>query len=191
MKKSQPKRSVPLAMQVQLARLFGSTSKIAQRSERSDDEWRRDLKLVLDEIESYLLENVFTEASHLRMITSGLDAARRALDEADFWPGYTEGITRIALCLLGNYPDHRKRRGGAKKSSHYDLRFSRTMMYSKDRMQMLRLLTFEAPVMGVALSIDPFEALREFRDGVGFTEPQEHFLNWFKEHYPSDWSKVF
>ena len=178
-------------MQVQFARLSGSTSKIAKKSERSDNEWRRDLRLVIDEIERYLLENVLTEDSHLRMITSGLYAARMALDETDFWPGYTEGITRIALCLLGNYQDRRKRKSGSKKSAHYDLRSSRTITYSKDRMQMLRLLTFESPMMGIELSIDPFEALRQFRNEVGFKVPQEQFLLWFKEHYPSDWGKVF
>jgi hypothetical protein len=163
---------VPSAVQVQFARLFGDHSKLAQATERSDEEWRRDLKCVLIELENYIQENVITESSHLRMIMTGICAARIALDDSDFWPGYSEGITRVALCLLGNYPDHRKRTGGSKKTAHYELRFTRTLVYSKTRLQMLRLLTFEVPAMGIALSVDPFEALRSFEMRWDITSPK-------------------
>jgi len=107
---------VPRALQVQLGRLFGAASSEASRSSRTPTEWRRTLRRVLHEIDRYLIANVDTDDLHLQMLQSGLFAADEALKEEDFWPGYVEGITRVLLLLLGDYPDHRRRRGGRRSS---------------------------------------------------------------------------
>src|SRR5579864_5586240 len=108
-------------MQVQLARLFGSNSKEARGKTRTPAQWRRTLKSVLREIDSYVQRNVDTDDLHLLMLLSGLAAADESLKGDDFWPGYVEGMTRLALILLGDYPDHRRRKPGRKKDNHYSL----------------------------------------------------------------------
>src|SRR6266851_5780156 len=108
-----PKRAaasteVPRAVQVQLARLFGADSKKAKQETRTPTQWKAVLREVVRELKNYIRANVDSDDLHVVMIDSGLFAAREALNEADFWPGYAEGITRALLLLLGDYPDHRR-----------------------------------------------------------------------------------
>ena len=106
-------------MKVQLARLFGSSSSEATLDKRSVAKWRHTLLNVLSELERYLAENIATDDVHLLMLHSGIDAARASLQTEEFWPGYAEGITRLALLLMGDYPDHRRRKRGRKQEGHY------------------------------------------------------------------------
>jgi hypothetical protein len=98
--------------QVQLARLFGSASKLATTDRRTAAQWRKTLKAVLGELDRYVSANVDTDELHRSMLLTGLVAADESLKQDDFWPGYAEGITRLALILLGDYPDHRRRKPG-------------------------------------------------------------------------------
>jgi hypothetical protein len=93
-------------MKVQLSRLFGTGSSEAKLERRSDKQWKRTLLNVLQELDRYLAANVETDEVHRLMLHSGLYAAHVSLEEQDFWPGYAEGITRLALILMGDYPDH-------------------------------------------------------------------------------------
>jgi hypothetical protein len=99
-------------MEVQLARLFGAASAEAKMKSRSPAQWKRTLRGVLLELFRYLEANVETDDVHWPMLHSGLAAAYESLKGSDFWPGYVEGITRLALILMGDYPDHRKRKEG-------------------------------------------------------------------------------
>lgn len=78
---------------------------------RSAEQWKRTLLAVLAELDRYLAANVETDDVHLLMLHSGLYAAHESLRHEDFWPGYVEGITRFAVLLMGDYPDHRRRKG--------------------------------------------------------------------------------
>ena len=82
-------------MQIQLSRLFGTESKIAKDELKTNAQWRRTLKSVLSEVQAYLDANVDTDDFHRMQLYSGLVPASEALRQEDFWPGYTEGITRI------------------------------------------------------------------------------------------------
>jgi hypothetical protein len=185
------KREVPTAMIVQLSRLFGEKSKIAKKNTRSDTEWRRDLNLVLAELWNYFDSNVETDTVHRVMLHSGFAAATHALSiEENFWPGYVEGITRILLCLLGDYPDHRKRKTGSKKEDHYRLSNDRSVGFLQTNKQKLHMLCWAAPAL-LELSAMPLNVFHDFRNDVGFEVPQEEFLSWYKENYPDDYLKVF
>jgi hypothetical protein len=56
--------AVPESMRVQLARLFGSHSKQAKSATRSPGEWRKTLRAVLHELDSYIAHNVDTDELH-------------------------------------------------------------------------------------------------------------------------------
>jgi hypothetical protein len=184
------KSEVPSAMQVQLSRLFGKDSKIASSNTRSNAEWKRDLKLVLVEIWNYLDANVETDIVHRLMLESGFSAAHLALTQEDFWPGYTEGVTRILLCLLGDYPDHRKRKRGSKKESHYKLNDNRSLTFIQSNNQKQHMLFWSAPAL-LNLRGQPINEIHEFRNEVGFEVPITEFMNWYKQKYPDDYLKVF
>src|SRR4051812_13803590 len=96
--------AVPRAMRIQLAHLFGSASREAMAQTRTAAQWRHTLKSVLRELDHYIISNVDTDEQHMLMLLSGLYAADVSLNEEDFWPGYVEGVTRVALTLLGDYP---------------------------------------------------------------------------------------
>jgi hypothetical protein len=132
------KTEVPPAMRVQLARLFGADSRIAKATNRSDKDWQRDLQLVLSELYRYLEANIDTDLIHLRMLESGFYAAHQGLQGEDFWPAYAEGITRIVLCLMGGYPDHRKCKANSKKkAAHYKLDNDRSTIFARNADQRL------------------------------------------------------
>jgi hypothetical protein len=90
--------------------------------------------------------NVDTDDMHHMMLLSGLAAAHESLQEDDFWPGYVEGITRAMLVLLGDYPDHRRRKTGRRQADHYELHRLRTVQWMQTPAQRLHTLIAAGPV---------------------------------------------
>jgi len=181
---------VPPGMEVQLARLFGADSSEAKIKSRSPAQWKSTLRRVLDELFSYLKANVETDDVHWPMLRSGLAAAYESLKGKDFWPGYVEGITRLALILMGDYPDHRKRKRGRKPQDHYRLSRQRSVQYVQTSNQKLITLA-DAPMVGIGLSKDAYAALREFRGVAGYKVGYKEFFRWYREKYPQDYAAVF
>lgn len=179
------------AMQIQLTRLFGSRSKHASSRTRTASQWRRTLKAVLRELDRYVSTNADTDKLHQSILLSGLAAAEESLKQEDFWPGYVEGITRVALSLLGDYPDHRRKRPGRKKESHYRLDLNRTVQWVQTPEQRFRTL-IDAGSMGYpALSARPLDVLREFRRHFGPKPSHADFLEWYQANYPQDYVAIF
>jgi hypothetical protein len=179
------------AVQNQLARLFGSESKAATADIKTDEQWRKTLKSVLAEIECYVAANVDTDEFHRMALASGLLGANEALKQDDFWPGYVEGITRLALTLLGDYPDHRKRKKGRKEEDHYKLNRFRSLQFAQTPEQ--RFLTlFGAGSAGFPmLSAYPLDILHEFRRQYGYKPTHANFLEWYRVKYPKDYTTIF
>jgi hypothetical protein len=177
-------------MKIQIARLFGSESAEARMENRSAAQWRRTLVNVLRELEKYLTANVATDELHLLMLYSGLYAAHESLKQEDFWPGYSEGLTRFALLLMGDYPDHRKRKGGQKKDDHYLLSRGRSVCYIQTWPQKLRTL-LAAPLLGIRFGVPPRGALDEFRRRFGYKPGYDKFFKWYRQNYPQDYAAVF
>jgi hypothetical protein len=86
MAREAPATAVPKAVQVQLGRLFGSTSVEAVTQTRTVAEWKRTLRKILQELESYVIANIDTDELHANFIASGLFAAKESLKEDNFWP---------------------------------------------------------------------------------------------------------
>lgn len=182
---------VPKAVQVQLARLFGSESVEARKVSRSAAEWRKALRKVLHELDRYVEANVDTDELHGLIIASGFFAATESLKAEDFWPGYVEGITRVLLALLGDYPDHRRRKGGTKAADHYRLDLCRSCNYAQGVDQRFRTLLAAGAVGVSGLSKPPREVLTEFRESGGARATRAQFLRWYKKHFPRDYTAVF
>lgn len=181
---------VPPAMKVQLARLLGSASPEIRRDMKSPDEWRRILQRVLLELDRYLSANVETDAVHRVMLHSGLYAASESLKRQDFWPGYVEGITRLALLLMGDYPDHRKRRRRQRPAERYRLSRLREVHFTQTPAQKLITL-LAAPLVGIPLKKSPGRVLAEFRRQSRSKSGPEEFFTWYRQHHPEDYAAVF
>jgi hypothetical protein len=181
-------------MEVQLARLFGAASSEAKMKSRSPTQWKKTLRGVLHELFLYLEANVETDDVHWPMLYYGLAAAYESLKGKDFWPEYVEGITRLALILMGDYPDHRKRKRGRKQEGHYQLSRCRSIHYvqtSKQKLNTLAAATAAGPMLGINLSRGAFDALREFRQHAGYKVGYKEFFRWYREKYPQDYAAVF
>jgi hypothetical protein len=178
-------------MQIQLARLFGAESKHASTFKRSGLRWRKTLRAVLREIDSYVAVNVDTDELHRSMLLSGLAAAAESLKQEDFWPGYAEGITRLALILLGDYPDHRRRRYGRKQDSHYRLDRARSVHWVQTPEQRFTTLLDVGSVGFPQLSAKPRDVLSMFRQRFGNKPNHAQFIEWYRVHFPEDYAAVF
>jgi len=123
------------------------------------------------------------------MLATGLWAARESLKEKDFWPGYAEGITRFALTLLGDYPDHRKQRLHGKRKHHYSLERFRSLIYAQTHEQKVKTL-FATSTFGLPkLSTKPMEFWRQYRAQVR-SPSYRQFLQWFRKNHPNDYAAV-
>lgn len=180
----------PPAMKVQLTRLFGPLSPEARLDMATAAEWRRTLRKVVRELDLYLTRNIETDAVHLLMLHSGLAAADESLKRHNFWPGYVEGITRLALLLMGDYPDNRRRRGGRRRADCYQLSRFREVRFLQSPAQ--RLLTLmAAPAVGIRLKTSPATALNVFYSEFGTRAGPRKFLAWYRQHHPEDYAAVF
>lgn len=183
---------VPVEMRTQLARLFGKDSRHARREAMTDAQWRDALRKVLDHLYSYVKANVQTDDVHHLMLCSSLSAARQSLDVHDnFWPGYAEGLTRLVLLLIRDYPDHRDALPEARKRDHFDLRKLRALHYSQDANQKLWSLFAAHRLRVPGFTGDPFVALEEFRMKYGFKASYDDFLAWYRKAYPQNYALVF
>jgi hypothetical protein len=179
------------AIQVQLSRLFGSESKYATCEKRTPAQWRKTLEAVLGEIENYVAANADTDEFHRFKLFSGLHGAREALKQNDFWPGYVEGITRLALILLGDYPDHRRRKSGRKQDNHYKLDLERTLQWIQTPEQRFRTLIHAGEAGFPQLSARPIDVLHEFRSRYGSNLDHAAFLEWYRANFPEDYASIF
>ncbi len=189
--RAQSETAASKAMCVQLARLFGTESKEASRHTRGATEWRKTLKAVLVELDRYIARNVDTDELHRWMLLSGLAAADESLNQEDFWPGYAEGITRLALILLGDYPDHRKLKSGRKRHDHYCLNLYRSAQWVQTPEQRFRTFLAAGSVGYPALSAKPRDVLDEFRRQFGFKASHADFMEWYRVNFPQDYSALF
>ena len=183
--------AVPASLRVQISRLFGSSSKFGKSETFTDKQYRVLLKKVLEHLWKYRNENVVTDEVHGLMLDSCFASAKESLDNhEDFWPGYCEGITRLALLVMGDYPDHRDERPGSRKKDHFDLSKMRTLTYRQDDPNQQFATLLAAYRVGV-VSDSPFQALSEFREIYGFGVGLGKFIRWYKMTYPERYVKVF
>ena len=182
--------AVPRAMQVQLARVFGANSADPRKTERTASEWKVVLRKVLHELDRYVQANVDCDELHSMFIATGLFSADESLNQDDFWPGYAEGLTRVILLLLGDYPDHHRRKGGPKAKDHYSLSLMRTLQYGQSVEQRSRTLLVAGNVGLPGLRTRPRDVLMGIRQ-AGFGGTHADFVQWFKKKYPDEYTAVF
>jgi hypothetical protein len=180
---------VPGSVAVMLARLFGTGSTEARATTRSPTQWKKALRRVDEELLSYLESNIHTDPIHETMLHIALDDAEKALETDDFWPAYSEAIIRLALFLMGDYPDHRARKTGVKRADHYDLRRYRTIVFTRDPEQKHRSL-YLARALG-ASAFDPRDAWYSYRGRVGRKATRKGFMRWYREKHPGEYAKLF
>jgi hypothetical protein len=182
---------VPPAMKVQLAKLFGSGSREATATSRTPAQWKRTLRALLLELDRYRRANLRTDQVHELMLDSGLFAADKSLEEEDFWPGYVEGLVRFALLLMGDYPDHRRRKSGRKKAEHYRLTLLRTPIFHQDYEQQYRLIHIAARLKLPGIPKPMWKVLEPLYALHGTHVSARQIVEWYRATYPDAYAKLF
>lgn len=182
---------VPKAMQVQLARIFGQRSREARAPTRTSAQWRHTLKAILLELDLYRRANVQSDTLHNLMLDSGLASADSALQQEDFWPGYVEGILRFALVLLGDYPNHRRRKPGRKANDHYRLNLRRSVAYVQNAEQRFRTLWAASQMHLPNVPGPMWQVMELFYQEYSYHVPRRVFLDWYRRHHPEAYAAIF
>jgi len=182
------KTAVPQITRAFLSHLFGANSSEARPSARSRSEWRRALKKVNQELLRYLDENVHTDPVHEDFLQGCLSMAEESLDSTNFWPAYATSFIILCLALMGDYPDHRGRRGSGKRGDHYTLRRHRAITYARDPEQTYRAL-YAAKAVG-AISLDVRGAFFAYRNRTGKRATRKGFMRWLRDKQPEIYAKV-
>jgi len=182
--------SCPPAMKIQLERLLGPSPSLQRFDNPSPAEWRSALRRVLRELGRYLAANVHTDELHRIMLLSGLAAAAESLKQEKFWPGYVEGVTRLALVLMGDYPDYRRRRPARRGHERFRLDRFRDVRFHQTADQKLNTL-MAAPQVGIQLKTPPARALSQFRRLFGTQAGHDEFFLWYRKTHPEDYATVF
>jgi hypothetical protein len=178
-------------MQVLISKLFGASSQKATAQSLKENEYRVILSKIVDELYLYMDENIQTDELHRLMLLSGLVAAKESLKDDNFYMGFIEGITRFSLLLMGDYPNHRRRKGGRKNSEHYKLNLFRSVTFVQDHEQKFRTILAVENTGFPELSICPRVALNKFRDEYGNGATHRDFIAWYKNNYPNDYAMHF
>jgi len=104
-----------------------------------------------------------------------------------------EGITRLALTLVGDYPDHRTKKSGRKKEGHYhyNLNFHRADRWEQTPEQRFRTVMAWGVIGYQPLSAKPRDLLDLFRRQFGFKPDHADFIEWYRANFPQDYSALF
>ena len=108
-----------------------------------------------------------------------------------FWPGYIEGIIRLCLLLLGDYPDHRRRKRGKKTKDHYKLTQHRKLYYAQDIDQKVRVFRTASRIGFLGNSHDFNSIIGQFREEKGVAASYKDFIKWYRMRFPQEYSKLF
>ncbi|HEY5122605.1 MAG TPA: hypothetical protein VIK14_02600 [Ignavibacteria bacterium] len=182
---------VPISMQGFLGKLFGELSEIANKEYKTKSEWRNTLKKILEELNLYLIENIETDEVHIKMLKRSLESSKANISEDFFWPGYLEGILRFSLILLGDLPNHYRRKKGRKSINHYNLKRFRKINYYQDVNQKINLLFNASKIEDIIINKNLFKIRKEFYNSKQVSFTNYEFIKWFKKNYPEDYSKIF
>ena len=182
---------IPNSMIVMLKKLFGAESIKNDLGILSESQYKNYLSKIIDELFTYLDENVQTDELHKLMLISGLCAAKTSLDKTNYYIGYIEGLIRFSLLLIGEYPEHQNRKGGRKRKNHYKLNLHRSIHYTQNFDQKFRTILSISNTGFPKLSNDPRLTLNRFRDNYGSQASYKDFVEWYRKEYPIDYSKIF
>ena len=187
--------SILPVMQEQISSLFGYHSKDAQRYDFSQAELVKLLNKILNELKYYLDKNIDTDSLHYNQLTDSLSLLSNSsykdkrMEEIYF--DYIEKFIRFSLLLMGDNPDHRKRKGGRKSKEHYDLSRHRSIIYLQDTDQQFFTMLNASIYFREKFKIDTKKVLRDFRHEKGYKATRKDFINWFKEKYPKEYLVLF
>lgn len=170
--------------------LFGCQSKDSQMYERTEIEWKKLLKKYVIEIQKYLNENIDTDSIHMERLLDAASSSESALKNDEYLPLYIEGLIRLIFTLIGQSPEHYRRKGGRKTKDHYKLDKYRNIIYSQNANQKYQLLYYASRYNYISirnLKLVYYDFCKKF----GFHEKKRKFINWFKKKYPNDYLRIY
>ena len=170
--------------------LFGCQSKDCRKYERTEKEWKELLRKYVVEIQKYLNENIETDSIHMKRLSDAASSSETSLKEENYLPLYIEGLIRLIFTLIGQSPEHDRRKGGRKTKDHYKLDKYRNICYIQDSQQKYHLLHYASHNHFISVQnmrLVYYDFCKEF----SYYEKKKKFINWFKKKYPDDYLRIF
>ncbi|MEW5915526.1 MAG: hypothetical protein AB1762_03940 [Gemmatimonadota bacterium] len=175
-----------------MGRLFGENSSEAAELSRTDAQWRKTILKLLRELDRYQRANIRTDGFHELLLAASLTAAHKAATEDDdIWPGVVEGLVRYALTLMGDWPDHHRRKKGRKAENHYDLGLRRSITYRQDTHQQFLTLYQAVESKSFGVSTPMWQLLSSYYEEFGYTKGERSRIDWFRKKYPEVYARIF
>ncbi len=176
---------LPPSFECLLQSMFGWGTKIGSSTYLSDSEYKKVIGSILNELEKYLSDNVHTDPNHQEELQKAIKSAQLYFNEEYWWPGVFEGVVRLTLLLMGDFPRHEKYSRGKKDEDFYKLNLHRSVCWIQNSSQRMSML-YDAERLG-KLDKKLWQLRKEFHENSKYKD----FISWFREKYPTEYAKVF
>lgn len=185
---------VPISIEYLMSELFGKLQYHGYVGAVSRSTWKKDLLKVAKYIKRAVLLNVETDAIHRKKVLATCDALLQDLGAASTInaanAAVIEHLIRLVFLLLGNMPDHWRRRSPY-SDSFWKLNGHRTLHYSQSVEQKVATLINAVDIQKrVEVPLEEHPNLHE-AFYLGFKGNSSEFLTWFKNKYPAAYCEVF
>jgi hypothetical protein len=185
---------VPISVEYLLSALFGKLNYHGYVGAVSKSKWQKDLTKVATYLKKSIEFNVHTDTIHrarlLRSCDDLVEKLKKTKTINDINAVTIECLTRLAFLLLGNMPDHWRRRAPY-QDRFWRLDGHRSIQYHQTTEQKAYLLIHLVDIKKeFDISIKDY---RDLHDAFyrGFKSKAHPFLLWFKHEYPKIYCEVF
>jgi hypothetical protein len=185
---------VPISVEYLFSALFGKLNYHGYVGSVSVSTWRKDLLKTANYVRKSVEINVQTDVFHRNQLLKTCDDLANRLREARTLSAINaaaiECQTRLIFLLLGNMPDHWRRRAPY-APKFWELDGHRSLQYHQTAKQKAYLLINLVDIRQlVSIELKDYADLHEafYR---GFKSDADAFLDWFKKEHPSAYCSVF
>jgi len=177
-----------------MSTLFGDLNYKGYVGAVSKARWKRDLRKVTKYIKKSIKLNVDADAHHKSELLETCEHLEQELKEASTIDQVNtasiKNLIRIVFLLLGNMPDHWRRRSPY-SDRFWELNGHRTLTYTQSEEQKAYLIINLVDIRKrYAVKLDDYEDLHAvfYRRFIG---KASEFVSWFKKSYPETYCQIF
>jgi len=174
--------------------LFGRSNYHGHVGGHSPSVWKKDLLKINKYVVKAIRLNLNSDGLQKDMLFNECDRLEKKLKEAKSIGGlsaaFTESYTRLIFQLLGNFPNHWDRKAPW-PDRFWDLSGHRKLKYEQTDDQKAFLIINAVDIRkSLKIKAKGFKDMHEafYRGSKG--NPGK-FMEWFKEHYPRQYRKLF
>jgi len=184
---------LPLSFEYLMTFLFGKLNYHGYVGSVGKTTWKKDMQKIIKYIKKTILLNVHSDNYHksklMRIcdeLTEKIKKSKR-IEEVNIL--IIQEFTRLIFNLLGNMPDHWRRRQPY-KDLYWTFDGHRSLCYTQNTAQKVGLILSLEFHGEIDIALEEYNSLNEVL-GFKFRNDKDKFLSWFKKNYPSQYCDMF